>query len=186
MAALSNYEVEPLEFGWTSTEFARFYEAYYEVVFHKVRGIVAAADVEDVVQETFLRLYRKRHTFRGETSLRGWVGRVARNSALMHVRLSRVRHERVTGSEVIRAVVDRDSPSPEREEELDARRSVERLRELIPDLDGEKQILVEMRAEERSIREIATALDVSIAAVKSRLYRVRGELREAMDEPVIP
>ena len=44
------------------------------------------ADVEDLTQEVFMRLFAKLPTFRQESTLRSWLYRVAVNCALMHLR----------------------------------------------------------------------------------------------------
>jgi RNA polymerase sigma-70 factor (ECF subfamily) len=53
-----------------------------ELEVHAYRMLGSAEDAEDVVQETFLRAWRRRETFRGQASLRAWLYGIATNASL--------------------------------------------------------------------------------------------------------
>ena len=53
-----------------------------ELEVHAYRMLGSAEDAEDVVQETFLRAWRRRETFRGDASLRAWLYGIATNASL--------------------------------------------------------------------------------------------------------
>lgn len=52
---------------------------------HVARYLKAAGDVEDVVQETFIRAYRGLASFRGDSAFYSWLYRIATNTALTHL-----------------------------------------------------------------------------------------------------
>lgn len=176
MAALTNHEPNRAD-GWSDESFMAFYNRHRGLVRQRVRSVVSARDVDDVVQEVFLRLYRKRHTYRGETPIEGWVGVIAHNTSLMHLRLARVRRERVIGDETVHFLIDSAGTRPSLTRELRARRALADVRENLPRLEEDQRRILELGGEGCSMREIADELDVTVACAKSRLYRARQELR---------
>ncbi len=63
---------------------------YSEAVFRLARSIVQdAALADDVTQETFIKVWRNLDTFRGESSLRSWILRIAHNTAVSTLRTIR-------------------------------------------------------------------------------------------------
>mgnify|MGYP000108742832 CR=1 FL=1 len=144
-------------------------------------------DARDVVQETFLNVHRRLDTFRGDASLSSWIGRIATNNALMKLRTRRRKPETsleisVPGApaseRVERVIIDKqpiaDKLSLDKELGERIRASVEEL----PDKYREVLVLADYR--EMSMRDIATALDITIPNVKTRLHRARLRVRETL------
>jgi RNA polymerase sigma-70 factor, ECF subfamily len=138
-------------------------------------------DAEDVLQETFLRAYLARESFEGRSSIYSWLTRIAINSALMVLRKRRVRCEFLFDpqpderGESISFEVRDSAPNPEElcvlhQHQL---KTLHALRRLRPHLREPIQMQL---THGWSIREISRALDISEAAVKSRLYRARQRL----------
>lgn len=78
--------------------FATLYTAYADVVRRAVASIVAFDQVDDLVQETFLRVHQNLHTFKGDAKFTTWVHRIAVNQALQHLRSKAGSQERQTSS----------------------------------------------------------------------------------------
>jgi RNA polymerase sigma-70 factor (ECF subfamily) len=138
-------------------------------------------DAEDVLQDTFLRVHLALCNFEGRSSFYSWVTRIAINSALMALRKRRARPEVSfdppgDGTDDLPHFEIRDSsPNPEqiyheRQQRVMMLRSI---RNLQPKLQGTIQIQM---ANECSMKEIAQTLGISVASVKSRLYRARMQL----------
>jgi RNA polymerase sigma-70 factor (ECF subfamily) len=141
-------------------------------------------DAEDALQDTFLRAYLALHTFEERSSFYTWVTRIAINSALMILRKRRLRPEVSFDStsdtdEAISGFEFKDSgPSPEhicvhRQRYACMVRSIWKLQPRL------RQVIEMQMTDNYSIREIAQALEISEAAVKSRLARARARLATA-------
>jgi RNA polymerase sigma-70 factor, ECF subfamily len=142
-------------------------------------------DAEDALQDTLLRAYMHLTSFRRSCKFSTWLTTIGVNSALMIVRKRRARKEAYassssleTGTVELHEPVDR-SPGPEgiylREQAvLLVRREVEKLH---PKL---RSVVDQYYKSEGSLDEAAKALEISLAAAKSRLMRGRGRLRSSL------
>jgi len=154
---------------------------------HVARYLKSAADVEDAVQETFIRAYRGLAAFRGESAFYTWLYRIAANVAIRH--LQRQPQHVLLGDDAPEERVDAfepgvsDSQQPERT--LIAAQiadTVQRaLAKLQPDL-AEALLLYEV--ESKPYAEIATMLGVPIGTVRSRIFRAREFIARRL-EPVL-
>jgi len=142
------------------------------------------SDAADVLQEVFIKIFRNVATFRGDSSLRTWVYRIAVNESHNRRRWL-FRHRR--GETGIEEFWD-DSESREkplkdhgetpfdftmnREAQLILEEGLAALNPVYRD------VLVLREVEEMSYEEIAAILEVSIGTVKSRIVRGRDALRK--------
>jgi RNA polymerase sigma-70 factor (ECF subfamily) len=145
-------------------------------------------DAEDVVQETFLRVYEKMGQFEGKSQFSSWVTRIAINQSLTclrkrgKVKLVSV-DEEIGGSEGP-MFMDLPELRPNPEQCYRGVQSQEQLRLAISGLPQTcRDALLLYQADEKSLDEIATSLGVSVSAVKSRLVRARRLLREKLSQP---
>ncbi|MGO8792967.1 MAG: RNA polymerase sigma factor [Terriglobia bacterium] len=68
-------------------DFERIYQMHSRSVFTLcLRMVGDRSEAEDLTQDAFLQLFRKLHTFRGESAFRTWLFRLVTNVALMHLR----------------------------------------------------------------------------------------------------
>jgi RNA polymerase sigma-70 factor, ECF subfamily len=136
----------------------------------------SAADAEDVLQETFLEAYEHRESFRGVAAPTTWLYRIAVNAALQRVRQRRpVAYLEDTGYDEPR-VIDWSSDLQRRVEITELRQQLERG---IAGLAEDMRVVVVLRdVEGLSAGEVSQVLDISEAAVKSRLHRGRVLLRQ--------
>jgi RNA polymerase sigma-70 factor (ECF subfamily) len=150
----------------------------YQTIFSITRN---PHDAEEALQDTFLRAYRSIKTFEGKSKVYSWLTRIAINSALMVLRKRRVRSEvsfelqPEDGGETIALEVKDSAPNPEELCILHQRqhRTLRAIHRLSPHL----RVPIRMQLTRGwSIGEISRALNISEAAVKSRLYRARLQL----------
>jgi RNA polymerase sigma-70 factor (ECF subfamily) len=131
-------------------------------------GRVEAA--QDLTQEVFLRVSRAGVPATDPAGARAWVFRIARNLALNHLRDAR--RQPVPAPEA-----DRTAPAVQ---ELAV--ALAQALASLGDLDRDVFLLRETAG--LSYEEIASACDISVDAVRARLYRARNELRVALDGPL--
>jgi RNA polymerase sigma-70 factor (ECF subfamily) len=135
-------------------------------------------DAEDVLQETFLRAYRGLKSFRGNSTFSTWIYRITANSALMKLRkkqLPTVSIEDADEREVPLNIADW-APGPV--EQLLTLETQQAMSEAIESLPAEfRQVFVLRDLEGHSNADVAEILDLSVAAVKSRLHRARLKVR---------
>jgi RNA polymerase sigma-70 factor (ECF subfamily) len=138
------------------------------------------AEVEDIVQEAFLKAYSKLDTFQLQASFSTWLHRIAVNTALdLLKRRGRSPVAAVEDPELVAPEGHGSIPAPssglEREEIAEiTRRTLEELPEIF------RTVLVLREFEERSYIEIAEILDISIGTVESRLFRARARFKDAL------
>lgn len=149
-----------------------------------------AEEARDLTQETFLRAFQSIDRFRGDSSLKTWIYRIAINQARNRWRWWRRRKRDVTVSldatdehrdKPLAATLPSDnSPSPEQETLAHEREA--QLREALQGLRRSYREAVILRdVEGLSYEEIATTLQISIGTVKSRISRGRLELRHQLE-----
>jgi RNA polymerase sigma-70 factor (ECF subfamily) len=153
---------------------------------HVARYVRRAVDVEDVVQETFIRAYRGLTSFRGQSTFYSWLYRIATNAALnaaqrepMPVATTEDADERAFAFEPGAS----DAENPERtlmaSQIADAvQRALARLK---PDL-AEPLMLYEV--EGKTYPQIAEMLGVPIGTVRTRIFRAREFIAKRL-EPVL-
>jgi RNA polymerase sigma-70 factor (ECF subfamily) len=134
------------------------------------RLLQRAHDAEDAVQATFVRAFRALPRFRGQSSVRTWLYRIATNEALSMLRR---RREGAAWQEEQHGAADGTGGVVER---LAVRAALGRL------TPEHRAILVLRLWEELSYEEIATVLGISLPAVKMRLNRARGQFRRHYEE----
>jgi RNA polymerase sigma-70 factor (ECF subfamily) len=143
------------------------------------------ADAEDAVQDSFLRALRHLEQFDGRSSLATWLTRIAVNSALMIVRgKSSIRELPIDAysddaeNTAFETLVDR-RPSPEIQ--CIQRQQEELLHESILMLSPQLRRAIELqKLQERSLKESAEMMGISVPAAKARVFNAKAEIRESL------
>ena len=135
------------------------------------------ADVEDLVQRTFLRCLEARDAFRGEGTFRAYLLAIARNELFAYFR---GRGVRLDPHDTSASVIDTGTrPSVA----LDRRREHRLLVRALRSLPLDEQILLELfYFEEMPGPELAVVLEVPEGTVRTRLRRARALLEKAVTE----
>jgi RNA polymerase sigma-70 factor (ECF subfamily) len=140
----------------------------------------------DLSQEVFLRVFRTIHRFRGQSSLRTWIYRIAVNQARNRHRFWRRRHraDQVSLDQHIAAhgeFLSGGESTPDRM--LAQKELASRLQHALEHLPFDQRTAIILREiDGLSYDEIAYSLGVAVGTVKSRLTRARQALRSELRE----
>jgi RNA polymerase sigma-70 factor (ECF subfamily) len=162
---------EPARFG-------AVFDRHATVVFRYLVRRVGVDDAETLLAEVFRVAFEKRATYDGErSSARPWLYGIATNVLARH-RRSEARRIRATARLLARRPAA-DDAAERVAATVDARALWPRVAAAVAQLpDGERDALLLYAWEELSYEEVATALDVPVGTVRSRLNRARRRLRE--------
>jgi RNA polymerase sigma-70 factor (ECF subfamily) len=127
---------------------------------------LTSSDAEDVVQETFLALFRHLRAERPRTNLSGWIFRVAHRMSLKR----RISYRSEAGSSDGSPVDDRArTPNPEEQVLFDEQQQrLQRIFKVLPEID---RLCLQLRAEGLKYRDIAGVLNISVGTVYNSLER---------------
>jgi RNA polymerase sigma-70 factor (ECF subfamily) len=146
-------------------------------------------DSQDVVQDAFLSAFRHLASFDGSSQLSTWLHRIAVNAALMKLRSRRRHPEESIDDRLPRFHADGEhehaptawGASGDRAlASAELRKAVRAAIDELPDLY--RDVLLLRDIEELTTEEAATALGITVAALKTRLHRARLALRERLDD----
>jgi RNA polymerase sigma-70 factor, ECF subfamily len=168
-------------------------EAAFEIIYRQHSGRVLALclrmlrdpiEAEDLVQEVFLQLFRKIHTFRGESAFSTWLHRIAVNLVLMRLRKKSAPTVSIDATaelddETGSRAIDIGAPDLLLEGSID-RMSLKRCIERLP--AGYRKIFVLHDVQGYQHSEIAAIVGRSAGNSKSQLHKARLRLRELLHE----
>jgi RNA polymerase sigma-70 factor, ECF subfamily len=139
---------------------------------------LSAHDGEEIIQESFLLLFRHLQNAKPRDNLRGWIFRVARNLALK---------QRATNRRRMLRIVELDDLLPEQyvhqawnpEEQLRNKQRRQKLLAVVRALPERDQSCLYMSASGLPYREIAKALGISLGSVAASIARSLAKLSRA-------
>lgn len=155
----------------------RHQDRLFGLVRHYTRNPV---EVEDIVQETFLKAYTRLESYQSQGSFYTWVYRIAVNTTLdLFKRQGRNPVQAVEDPEVVGKEPERGVMRP------DARLQESEIAEVTHKVLGElpeifRTVLVLREFEDQSYQAIADLLGISIGTVESRLFRARARFKEKL------
>jgi RNA polymerase sigma-70 factor (ECF subfamily) len=160
-------------------------ERYQERIFGLVRHYTTkTVEVEDIVQDTFIKAFRKLSTFQHQSSFSTWLYRIAVNTSLDFLkRAGRNPVQAVEDPEMLSPSIESGQaqvilpPDSKMEREEIARVTHEVLDEL-PEIF--RTVLVLREFEDLSYQEMADLLGISIGTVESRLFRARARFKDSL------
>ncbi len=183
----SPVEIPPTPGELVLREFDALYEKHRRRVYRQCfRMVRNQDDAEDMTQEVFLLLFRKAHTFRGESNFTTWLHRLTINTVLMRLRSHRQWREKVSSLDVVLGPDREASESPTLASVLAAppASTVDRigLDTAIGQLSsGYRQVFLLHDEEGYRHDEIGKLLGISEGTSKSQLHKARFRLRKLME-----
>ena len=141
-----------------------------------------AHKVEDLAQETFVKVWRALDQFDGRAPFEHWLSKIAVRVALDHLRREKRRQNEIGLPELGDDALDWLRSDGEKNE-LDARSAAELLDLAMRELSPLDRVVITMQEiEGRSVKEICAATGASGVAVRVRALRARGKLRRALEK----
>ena len=137
-------------------------------------------DVDDIAQEVFIRVYKSLPRFKFDASFFSWIYRITMNLCIDEIRKRKIRKvlslDFLTEDALEKSRKNKDHSMPSDSILADERREIVQsaLQSLKPE---HRDILVLREYNDIGYNEIAEALDISVEAVKSRIFRARSELK---------
>jgi RNA polymerase sigma-70 factor (ECF subfamily) len=149
------------------------------------RIVRTPADVEDLLQSTFLAAIHAFPRFRGEAQVRTWLARIAVRTA--QDRLRSAAHRRRADLPDLEEMADPRAFSGSAEVDLDTQRRVRRLQHVLEHIAPKKRVAFVLHVfEGLPIEEVAALTGASVPATKSRVFWARREvLRRAARDPLL-
>ena len=156
---------------------------------HVARYLRHSGDVEDVVQEVFIRAHRGLTSFRGDSAFFSWLYRISTNTALSH--LKRHRSDMQLGDDAPEERAEAfepgvsDAADPERT--LMAKQIADTVQKALAKLQPDlAEALMLYEVEGKPYAEIAGMLDVPIGTVRTRIFRAREFIARRLETVLDP
>ena len=173
--------------------FEELVSRYEARIYRLACRLTSETDAPDVLQETFLQVYRNLKTFRGDSRFGTWLYRIATNAAMMNRRARARRPSEPLDqflprfdSRGVHTGTPEELQLPSRADELlDSQALAERAREVLarlPDIYRDPFVLRDL--EDLSTAEVAGMLGLDPAAVRQRVHRARLMLRGYLSDLV--
>ncbi len=130
---------------------------------------------KDLVQDAFIRAIEKAASFRGDSSVKTWIFTIARNFAYAHLRRRKLQERSVSTLELAMGAGWGSYSDPEKIASLKEETLI--LHDALAALDPETREIILLRdIESYSGKETADIMELSLAAMKTRLHRSRLKL----------
>ena len=130
------------------------------------------SDADDLLQETWLRIHRVRHTYRPSEPVLPWFYAIARRVRIDHYRRASRTTARERPLEEVSDVVATLPPDEAHGEDLETL--------LAPLSESQREILRMMKVAGMSLEEVARATSCSVGSVKQKVHRAYRNLRDGM------
>jgi RNA polymerase sigma-70 factor, ECF subfamily len=177
---LQNESIRPTPL--TEHELDRQLPDFYPRIHRMVRSMVygTGLDAEDLTQDSFLKVYNKRHLYNGSSSLYTWTYQIARNTVLDALRRDKLQRRIFWWNEA-ETEPDDYRASESGDDALDRREQHRLLRTAMSQLADKDRLIITMRdLEGMSYDEIADVENLAVGTVKSRLFTARQRLKDEL------
>jgi len=188
LAGLSDPDLVARIITGDEAAFTLLMRRHNQTLYRTARSILKDdAEAEDAVQESYMLAYRAMPGFRGEAKLSSWLVRIVVNESIARARKRMRRAEVIhldgeTQADIEAAEGHMNQATPEEPEraalQAEARRLLEAKIDKLP--DAFRTVFVLRALEEMTVEETAASLGINEATVRTRYFRARSLLREAL------
>lgn len=148
---------------------------YREVLYWHIRRLVVShEDAQDILQETFVKVHKYIDSFRGDSSLKTWLFKVATNEAMRHYRRNRLETQSYDEHSRLIELYESD-------ERIDFSTLEAKLQRAILALPPKQRVVFNLRYyDEMSYEQIAEVTESSVATLKVNYHHARERIKEYM------
>lgn len=180
---LSDEQLVVLCQGDNHAAFTVLVDRYKDRIHRLIRRMVGGPDDEDLTQEVFIKVYRAIPGFRGGSTFKTWVYKIAHNLCLSEIRKKGRRGEHLSieeeGDEKLHCLLPDARQGLEDEiEKRDLSQSIRRLMERLP--PQYRTVLTLFYLEQAKYEEIADIMGIPLGTVKTHIHRARLRLRDLL------
>ena len=163
--------------------FERLVKQYQGLCFHIINRMVRQPDdTRELCQDTFLRVHRYLHQYRGDSSLQAWIGQVAYSVARRHLERKRIPLQEGADADDHQALLENVGDTFDLAGSIaddESARCLHEAMETLPPL--QRTLLTLYHLDELPIGEIATMTGLAEGTIKSHLFRSRQRLRQVLE-----
>ncbi|EDM45068.1 RNA polymerase, ECF-type sigma factor [unidentified eubacterium SCB49] len=139
-------------------------------------------DAEEITQDVFIKVYDKHHDFKGKSSLKTWIYRITINTSLDYIK-AKNRKKRAAfknrDDDALNYIGDFNHPGVL----LENKENLAKLFKAINQLpENQKTVLLLLKVEDLSLKEVAEIMDKSLKAIESIFQRAKTNLKKILAE----
>ena len=167
------------------SEFEIIYKEYYLRIHNYMTRMTGPFLSEDLTQEVFHKIHNGLPAYRGNASLSTWIYRIATNTAIDKTRTLTFQHDKKAGCDDIDKK-ERVAIADIKEESSDKKIIKEEMSDCVKEFiqrlpDKYKTVLILREYAQKSNKQIAQILDISLGTVKIRLHRAKAMLKKELN-----
>lgn len=148
--------------------FKKIFHENSSKIYHLCLGYAGDEDIaNDLVQETFIKVWQNLEGFRNQSQLSTWVYRIAVNTCLSYLRVEKRKNNDSISSELIENLADEQSPKQDQ---------INQLYKSISRLEENERIIITMVLDEVPYPEIAEIFAISEGNLRVRIHRIKQKI----------
>lgn len=159
------------------------YRQYRRQVRNRVLQVAGTEFAEDALQDAWLNVWRKLHTYNGRAAISSWLYRVATNAAIDHLRRRRRQFQPADDIQEYEDALMHPAPLPDASY-CAAVTHAELLRALATLPPTHSAIVLSVYFDGLTLQEAAVRHQLPLGTVKSRLYRARRTVANKVRHPI--
>lgn len=154
--------------------FKTLINVYQERLYWHIRGMVLIhEDADDILQNTFIKIFRHIDSFKGQSKLYTWMYRIATNEAISHLKKSK--------KTISNSLDDDQSNLSQRlqaDPYFDASKAEDNLGEILSKLPDQQRLIFSMKYfQDMKLKEIAEVLNLTVGGVKSSYHLAQKKIK---------
>jgi len=153
------------------TLFKEIFEKNNKKVFHLCYGYTGDRDAaNDLMQETFIKVWQNLEKFRNQSQISTWIYRIAVNTCLSYLRIEKRKATDELNDQIVETKVD--ETTTEKQEQ------VNQLYKCIAQLEENERLIITMVLDEIPYQEIAEISGISEGNLRVKIHRIKNKLTE--------